>query len=183
MIVEPKEFFIKDISYSIRSALETDAKNLSELRLQIDGETENFDREKGEDFIDEFGFKKIIRDDTNNNHNLFLVAEVNHTVVGFIRAVGNNLKRTSHRVEFGIGVSKEFWGYGIGKNLLIELIQWADQTGIRKISLHVLETNQRAIKLYESLGFKVEGILIDDKLLSDGRYYNTIIMGRINEKN
>jgi RimJ/RimL family protein N-acetyltransferase len=183
MIVEPKEFFIKDVKYSIRSALETDAKNLSDLRLQIDGETENFDREKGEDFIDEPGFMKIIRDDTNSNHNLFLVAEANHTVVGFLRAVGNNLKRTSHRVEFGIGVAKEFWGYGIGQNLLKELIQWADKTEIRKISLHVLETNQRAMKLYESLGFKVEGILIDDKLLSDGRYYNTIIMGRIKAEN
>lgn len=36
----------------IRFAIEDDAKNLSEIRLQIDSKTENLDREKGEAFID-----------------------------------------------------------------------------------------------------------------------------------
>ncbi|MFS0637336.1 GNAT family N-acetyltransferase [Mesobacillus foraminis] len=182
MRVEQQDFMVKDLRYSIRSAVEEDAKTLSEVRLKLDGETENFDREKGEGYIDESGFRRIIHEDAECNHHLFLVAEVHGKIAGFIRAAGNNLKRTSHRVEFGIGVLKEYWGYGIGKNLLKELIHWADSNEIRKITLHVLETNHKAIKLYESFGFIVEGILRDDKLLSDGNYYNTIVMGRINEK-
>ncbi|MBT2756692.1 GNAT family N-acetyltransferase [Mesobacillus foraminis] len=182
MMVEQQDFRVKGLSYTIRPAVEEDAKTLSEVRLKLDGETENFDREKGEGYIDESGFKKIIQEDAVCNHHLFLVAEVQGKIAGFIRAAGNNLKRTSHRVEFGIGVLKEYWGYGIGKNLLKELIHWADSNGIRKITLNVLETNQKAVKLYESFGFIVEGILRDDKLLSDGNYYNTIVMGRINEK-
>lgn len=183
MRVNPKEIHVNNLSYSIRSAIEKDAKNLSEVRLQIDGETENLDREKGEAFIDESGFKQIIKADTKSINSLFLVAEVNDEIVGFIRCAGNKLKRTSHRVEFGIGVLKEYWGYGIGKNLLKELIHWADSSGIRKITLHVLETNDTAKKLYENLGFQVEGILREDKFLSDGNYYNTIVMGRINDMN
>ncbi|WML42782.1 GNAT family N-acetyltransferase [Neobacillus sp. PS3-40] len=183
MRVNPTEFHINNLIYIIRSAIQKDAKALSEVRLQIDGETENLDREKGEAFIDEFGFNQIIKEDTESFNSLFLVAEINGRIVGFIRGAGNKLKRMSHRVEFGIGVLKEYWGYGIGKNLLKELIHWADSSGIRKITLHVLETNDKAKKLYENHGFQVEGILKEDKFLSDGNYYNTIVMGRINDRN
>jgi RimJ/RimL family protein N-acetyltransferase len=147
--------------------------------VEIDGESENLDREKGEAYIDEAGFKQIINNDTNSLNNLFLVAEVDGKLVGFSRCEGNNLKRTSHKVEFGVCVLKEFWGYGIGKNLLKESINWADTNGIKKINLSVIETNENAIKLYAQNGFEVEGILKIDKLLSDGNYYNTILMGRI----
>jgi hypothetical protein len=71
MIVNPIEFHIRNLSYTMRSAKENDAKNLSEIRLQIDGETENMDREKGEAYIDEVGFKKLIKEDTESAHNIF----------------------------------------------------------------------------------------------------------------
>ncbi|GEM_PF-6958597 len=45
--------------------------------------------------------------------------------------------------------------------------------------LNVLETNDKAIMLYQKYGFEVEGILKKDKLLSDGNYYHTIIMSRL----
>ncbi|MGG0276629.1 N-acetyltransferase family protein [Bacillus rhizoplanae] len=180
MKISPKEFYSRNIRYMIRSAMEEDAKILSELRLQIDGETENLDREKGEAYIDEAGFKKIIKEDTDSVSNLFLVAEVNGRIVGFSRCEGNKLKRTSHKVEFGVCILQEYWGYGIGKNLLKESVNWADLHGIKKITLYVLETNEKAKNLYERYGFEVEGILKNDKILSDGNYYNTILMGRFN---
>ncbi|MEH7246074.1 GNAT family N-acetyltransferase [Neobacillus niacini] len=175
------EFDIRNLSYTIRSAKENDAKNLSEIRLQIDGETENMDREKGEAYIDEIGFKQLIKKDTESVHNLFLVCEANRRIVGFSRCEGNQLKRMSHKVEFGVCVLKDFWGYGIGTNFLKETIRWADSNEIKKITLNVLETNKKAIQLYKNYGFEEEGILKKDKLLSDGKYYNTVIMGRFNE--
>ena len=89
-----------------------------------------------------------------------------------------NLKRLSHKVEFGVCILKEFWGYGMGKRLLQQSIHWADENEIKRISLQVLETNEKAIQLYKKLGFEVEGILKNDKRLSDGKYYNTVVMGR-----
>lgn len=180
MRINPKEFYIRNLRYIIRSAIEKDAKNLSEVRLQIDGETENLDREQGEAYIDESGFKQLIKEDTESVSNLFLVAEVNERIVGFSRCEGYKLKRMSHKVEFGVCVLKEYWGYGIGENLLKESIHWADSNDIKKITLNVLETNDKAIRLYEKYGFEVEGILKNDKILSDGNYYNTILMGRFN---
>ncbi len=180
MRVNPKKFEINNLIYIIRSAKEEDAQNLSEVRVQIDGETENMDREKGEAYIDESGFKQIIRSDTERKNNLFLVAEANDRIVGFSRCEGTQLKRMSHKVEFGVCVLKEFWGHSIGKKLLEESIHWADSNGIKKISLSVLETNSKAVKLYQRYGFEVEGILKKDKILSDGNYYNTFLMGRFN---
>ncbi|CAM4008628.1 Acetyltransferase (GNAT) family protein [Mesobacillus zeae] len=123
----------------------------------------------------------MIKTDTENPRNLFLVAAVQDRLVGFSRCEGIYLNRFSHKVEFGVCVSKDFWGYGIGKNLLNESVSWADSNGIKKITLNVLETNDKAIQLYKKHGFEIEGILKKDKVLSDGKYYNTVIMGRFNE--
>ncbi|WP_201716339.1 GNAT family N-acetyltransferase [Rossellomorea arthrocnemi] len=177
-MITPTEHHTRNLTYTIRSARETDAGNLSNVRLQADGETENMDREKGEAYIDESGFRQIILEDSESPRNLFLVCEVDNRIAGFSRCEGKLLKRVSHKVEFGVCVLQEFWGYGIGKNLLKETIHWADANDIQKISLNVLETNEKAIILYKNNGFEIEGVLKRDKLLSDGRYYDTVVMGR-----
>ncbi|MGG2027552.1 GNAT family N-acetyltransferase [Gottfriedia sp. S16(2024)] len=181
MKIQPQKFTENGLQYIIRHAVLTDAKQLSSLRVQIDGETENLDREAGEAFIDPKGFEQLIISDTESIKNLFLVAEVQDKIIGFSRCEGNQLKRLSHKVEFGVCVLKEFWGHRIGKNLLKQSISWADTNNLHKINLSVLETNAKAINLYEKLGFEVEGVLKNDKVLSDGKFYNTILMGRIKE--
>jgi len=181
MLIDQKELQIKELSYTIRCARREDAQALSDLRLQLDGETKNFDREQGEALIDRAGFEQLIQQDSESSKNLCLVAVVGDRIVGFSRCEGSPLKRLAHKVTFGVGVSKEFWGYGIGKALLQESIDWADANGIRKIALEVLETNEKAIQLYKKMGFLVEGILKNDKCLADGRFYHTIIMGRWQE--
>ena len=179
MVIDTMEFQIKGLNYVIRSASETDAGELSQVRLQIDGETEYLDREKGEAFIDEDGFRHLIHSDSRKDRNLFLTAEADGKIVGFSRCEGSSLRRQTHKVEFGICILQAYWGYGIGRNLLNKTIEWADASQIKKITLKVLETNSKAIALYEKFGFQTEGILRNDKLLADGKYYNTIVMGRI----
>ncbi|MDX5629652.1 MULTISPECIES: GNAT family N-acetyltransferase [unclassified Brenneria] len=119
-----------------------------------------------------------MRSDSHSPVNLFLLAVVNRRIVGFSRCEGSHLKRLAHIVEFGVCVLKDFWGYGIGKHLLTASIAWADANGIKKMALSALETNVRAINLYQRFGFEIEGILKNDKILCDGKYYNTVVMGR-----
>jgi ribosomal protein S18 acetylase RimI-like enzyme len=79
-------------------------------------------------------------------------------------------------------INQDFWGYGIGKNLMKETISWADANGIKKIVLNgVVETNEKAIELYKRLGFEIEGLMKNDRILSDGKYYNTYMLGRFKE--
>ncbi len=182
MIIEHRDFHVKGVAYKIRPAVRGDAKKLSELRLQIDGETENMDREQGEGFIDEAAFERIIENDATHPRNLFLVADYDGRLIGYSRCQGYDLKRFSHKVVYGLGVLMDFWGYAIGKNLMMESIAWADSIGIKKIVLEgVLETNEKAIEMYKRLGFEIEGTMKKDKLLSDGKYYTSYIMSRFND--
>ncbi|MEC5318670.1 GNAT family N-acetyltransferase [Brenneria populi subsp. brevivirga] len=178
MIIGSETFWGGGLTYTIRSAAAADAQALSELRLRIDGETENLDRERGEAVIDALEFEQLIQTDAQRPRNLFLVAAADKRILGFSRCEGTYLKRCAHRVEFGVCVLKAFWGYGIGKNLLKTSIRWADANGIKKMALNALETNAKAIALYQRCGFEIEGVLKNDKRLSDGKYYDTLVMGR-----
>jgi len=131
MKIDPKNFYVNGKNYTIRSVVASDAEALSQLRVQIDGETENMDREKGEGFITITGFEQLIEEDSKSSRNLFLVSVVDQQIVGFSRCEGKNLKRYSHKVEFGVCILKDYWGYGMGKNLLKESISWADSNGIK----------------------------------------------------
>lgn len=179
MIVGAQSYLINGLPFVIRSAEERDAEQLSALRVKIDGETEHMDREAGEAFIDAQGFRRLIADDSERPRNLFLVAETSSKLIGFARCEGSMLKRCAHKVEFGVCVAKAYWGHQVGRTLLQRSIGWADETGVKKITLFVLETNTTAIKLYQAFGFETEGVLRKDKLLSDGNYYSTIVMGRV----
>ncbi|WP_046227988.1 GNAT family N-acetyltransferase [Paenibacillus dauci] len=178
MIIEERAYHIKGLDYIIRSAKTEDAATMSEVRLQIDGETENLDRRRGEAFLEPEAFEQLIRNDSEKETNLFLVAETANQIVGFSRCEGSPLSRLAHKVEFGVGVLRDYWGHGIGKHLLEQSISWSDATGIQKMTLNVLETNVNAIELYKKAGFEIEGVLKRDRLLADGNYYNTIVMGR-----
>ncbi|MGX9293008.1 N-acetyltransferase family protein [Bacillus sp. A015] len=178
MILSENIFTVRDLTYRIRSAALADAKRLSALRLKIDGETEYLDREPGEAFLDEKGFEAFIQKDSKQSRHLFLVADIEGEIVGFSRCEGYSLKRFAHKVTFGVAVQKDAWGYHIGKELLAASIDWADKQDIQKISLHVLETNLKAIRLYEHHGFEIEGVLKNDKRLADGLYDDTVVMGR-----
>lgn len=180
MLLHSQLFKENGMQYTIRSAERHDAKMLSEARVQIDGETENMDREAGEAYISASEFEEIIAEDSEHPRNLFLVAVVDDQVVGFSRCAGGDLKRCAHKVEFGVCVLKDYWGHRIGKHLMEQSIAWADANGISKIALNVLETNKTAIRLYQKLGFEIEGVLKKDKRLSDGQYYDTIAMARFN---
>lgn len=46
MEISQKEYNVNGVHYTLRSVINNDAKELSEISLQIDGETQNLDREK-----------------------------------------------------------------------------------------------------------------------------------------
>lgn len=50
MIINQQEWNMKGLPCTIRSAVQSDASELPRLRVQMDGETENFDGEKGKAF-------------------------------------------------------------------------------------------------------------------------------------
>nr|WP_306437523.1 GNAT family N-acetyltransferase [Saccharibacillus sp. O23] len=169
--------------YIIRYAEARDAAELSELRVRIDGETEHMDREAGEALIDERGFAELIEADRSSPVRLFLVAEADDRLVGYARCEAGSLRRFAHRAEFGVCVLRDYWGCGIGSSLLRAVLEWADAgETIAKIQLSVVATNESAIRLYRKYGFEIEGVLRNDRIHADGRFYDTVLMGRFRDR-
>jgi RimJ/RimL family protein N-acetyltransferase len=68
------------------------------------------------------------------------------------------------------------WGHGTGAIVSQAVIEYAQkQLNLRRISLSVLESNTRAIRLYERAGFTREGLLRDADF-RDGAFGNVVLM-------
>ena len=87
-----------------------------------------------------------------------------------------DLMKYRHRGEFGISVKKKAWGLGVGRKMIEELLEQAKNTGFEQIELTVFEDNQRAISLYEKMGFVRIGRIPRAYKLKDNRYWDEIWM-------
>ena len=87
--------------------------------------------------------------------------------------------RRAHVRGLGIGIAPEWQGRGLGRQLMLRLLDWADQWGgILRIELWVHEDNPRAIALYRSLGFVEEG-RHKAYAIKNGRYTDSLSMARL----
>ncbi len=66
----------------------------------------------------------------------------------------------NHRAEFDIIVHDKYQGKGLGTVLTRHMLDIARDKRLKKIYLKTNTRNQRAIHVYEKLGFKIEGKLI-----------------------
>lgn len=161
----------------LREAVPEDAEETIAIVQKIIGESDYLMLEPGE-FCPSLGeqrqlLERCARSDTH----LFLIAEVDGEVAGILHFQPGKRKRNAHAGEFGMSVRKKYWGMSIGRRLLQGLLQWARRTGkIRKINLRVRVDNERAIRLYRSAGFKVEGT-ISREFCIGGRFYDVHWMG------
>ena len=85
--------------------------------------------------------------------------------------------------EYGILMGdRNNWGKGIAKEASQSVISYCfDSLNLRKITLGVIKDNIAAVKLYESLGFEVEGIYRMHGIY-DGKYCDAIRMALFNKK-
>lgn len=75
-------------------------------------------------------------------------------------------------------VHKAYQGTGIGKKLMSEILDLADNwLMVVRIELGVFTDNEKAIKLYEKFGFKIEGTK-KYAAIKNGRYADEYIMAR-----
>ncbi|MER7518063.1 GNAT family N-acetyltransferase [Streptomyces sp. NPDC126499] len=108
-----------------------------------------------------------------------LVAELGGAVVGYVRVVPPTpLACNAHvRQIQGLAVSRAARGRGVARALLRAAATRARTQGATRLTLRVLGPNDPARSLYESEGFRVEGVLPGEFFL-DGAYVDDILMGR-----
>ncbi|MCB0246607.1 MAG: GNAT family N-acetyltransferase [Anaerolineae bacterium] len=108
------------------------------------------------------------------------VAMDDERVVGWCDITRNKLEGFRHCGELGMGVLKEYRGQGIGERLARAALQQARVARLERVELVVYASNEPAIKLYEKLGFSVEGLHRRARKL-DGRYDDVISMALLFE--
>ena len=79
-------------------------------------------------------------------------------VIGHVDLTGGSLYSSLHRARLGIGVERAFRAQGAGTALIEAALNWARrERKLRWIDLSVFAHNQRALRLYERLGFRETG--------------------------
>lgn len=172
-----KEINVSDKKIIIRKANKYDAEALIGYLNVIGGESDFLTFGTGQFGSTVQQEEDFIESALEKENALFIIAEVNGKVIGNLNFSGGSRGRTAHAGEFGVSVLKEYWGNGIGEELIKYLISWGRNSGIiRKINLRVRTDNTRGIKLYKKLGFLEEGLIKRDFLIN-GEFYDSLFMG------
>mgnify|MGYP003243166149 FL=1 len=168
--------------YTIRNLSLDDCKSYLQFSRDIINEGEFILTHK-----DEFNYniseeKKWIIEILKNENNISLVATINDEIIGSINILQYKGKKISHIAELNISVHKDYRNMHIGKSLLdLALNKIKEKKDIRKIILYVFENNHRAIHLYSSFDFNIEGTLIDYVNLGANKFENLLVMGLFNK--
>lgn len=108
------------------------------------------------------------------------VALLEGRVIGWCDAIPHWAGALKHRAGLGMGVLKSHRGKGIGSRLVSKTLSHAQRIGVRRVDLEVRADNTAAIRLYTTVGFKLEGRK-SMGLFHGGQYHDTIEMGLLLE--
>lgn len=168
------------MNINIRPVKIEDAPFLHEIRI-MDGVRENIMGITSERLS---RTEKGINGLTDNQH--MYVAEVEEN--GVKKVVGNvqlniaHQSRARHSGSIGIAISKDYQGKGIGRALLNKVLDLSDNwLMLVRLELGVFVDNEKAINLYKSLGFVIEGTK-KYAAIRNGKYDDEFIMARYNIK-
>lgn len=115
----------------------------------------------------------------SENGCISFVAELDEIVVGELVIFTQKHIRLRHVVSFGVAVDINHSGKGIGKQLILFCQEYAFQwLAAGRLELEVFTSNSSAIKLYEKLGFEIEGKK-KNAALKNGVYQDVFIMSKL----
>jgi len=119
-----------------------------------------------------------IKDWAADEHTHVFVADIDGKVVGTISLlVGKG--RESHMGRITMAVHDAYQGQGIGKMLMLTVIDLAEKRlSLVRLELEVFTDNERAIRLYKHFDFEIEGTKRCDAF-RDGNYIDSYVMGRL----
>jgi RimJ/RimL family protein N-acetyltransferase len=108
---------------------------------------------------------------------LSLLAVRNGQVVGCSALVRDPHSWSPHVGEIRMVVSPEVRGQGVGRALSQETFALALGAGLEKLTVQMTVDQRGAITLFESLGFRAEGLLRDQVRDVDGRKHDIVVFG------
>jgi RimJ/RimL family protein N-acetyltransferase len=163
---------------TIRAIQETDAEAFLRLCLRLDTETSFMMLEPGERNQDLAAQQARIAAVLASAGDQIWVAGHEGALVGFLSVRGGAFRRNQHSAYIVIGILQSFAGQGIGARLFTALEAWAHERRLHRLELTVMVHNERAIRLYQKMGFVVEGTK-QHSLFVDGAFVDEYYMAKL----
>lgn len=123
---------------------------------------------------DEIWFENYMKNRTTQIRCAICLKE-NGKIIGVVYLI--KIDQISKNAEFAIMIGdKDQQNKGIGTIATKTMLEYAFQhLNLNRVYLTVLEKNSRAIRMYEKVGFTVEGVM-REAIYKDGVYQNQLIM-------
>ena len=120
---------------------------------------------------------RIERWTSNPTNTINLLARSEARVVGHLQMFSMPYSRRKGVGELFIYIHQDFQNVGLGTVMMKKAIELARERGLHRLGLSVVADNHRAIKVYEKVGFKREGVARDTFYGDDERYHDEVHMG------
>lgn len=160
--------------FTVRLASPGDAAALVQLAREVGSEPEGW-LISTSDWRGAGDERRYLRSLRRSRDAAVFVAEAPEGIVGRLSVGRDPHPASSHVADLGLMVAKSHRRRGIGRALLERTVEWARGTGVTKLELHVFPYNEAAIRLYESFGFRREG-LRERHYRRDGELVDAVLM-------
>ena len=120
-------------------------------------------------------FRNILKDDSW--HHFVIRKKGEKKIIGVVFL--NHIHPVNRTGEFGITLAEaSYRGRGFGKDALLTILDYGfNELNLNRIWCEVYSNNS-SIKLYQNIGFKVEGVL-RKHIFKEGEYLDSIMMGML----
>lgn len=127
------------------------------------------------EMMDKKSFAPIFTDLLNRD--IIYVYEVNTVPAGMFKFIRQQYRNAHIAYLGGVAIHPSFAGKGHGKKMLQEIIELGRELNLLRIELSTAVANDKAIHLYEKIGFVKEGVLRKYTWLkSEKRYLDEVLM-------
>lgn len=155
---------------------------ISEQSFREAFENNNSSSENFEAYVKTAFAETQIRSEIETSGNIFVLVEnEDGEAIGY-----GKLRQDNRRKDLLNGLDcieieriyalKEYWGKGVGKALMLKMLELTREQGYQHICLSVYEENPKAISFYEKFGFKSVGIV--EFKLGDVIEYDVLMLKR-----
>jgi ribosomal protein S18 acetylase RimI-like enzyme len=157
---------------TIRQAVPDDAQAATDFVNIVTGENKFLLRERVTWTIDE---ERQTLASADGQTRVFFVAVISGRLSGMHDITRGKWSKNAHVAELAISCLPDCRGVGLGTALLSKGIAWARSVAVRKLTLHALATNERAIGLYRKMGF-VDEARLRGQYIIDGEPIDDLFM-------
>ncbi|MCK9368566.1 GNAT family N-acetyltransferase [Candidatus Dojkabacteria bacterium] len=159
------------MEFQIQKATLLDLDEICKLNLKLFENEQNWHQTNRREWVDEPSGRSYFAARLLGENGIVLKAIVDGKVVGYL--CGGWLRKYPFRKEKlfaeleNMYVEEEFRNNGIGKQLVEEFEKWCKTKGVETITVECVYENEKALKFYNTKGFKNHSVKLEKRILDD----------------